>query len=188
MRQTAGVGRAAGSWRARRPRCPMAFDGSVAQALATAADTGTMPIPVTRLNHAVLFVRDAGRAAAFYARVFGVEPHAPRPARGSLGLYREPAKVVVIVTAGRAHEDRLAVELTSDLLEPEHAGVEGRRATSVADEEDGVFDTGHRDRHGASVRRRGKRLGNAAVKRHQAPRPARPPASSRSANSSRLSH
>ena len=76
-----------------------------------------MSIPVTRLNHAVLFVRDATRAAEFYGRVFGFEvvgsemggqavfmrsplatnhhdlglfsvgPDAPRPARGSVGLY-----------------------------------------------------------------------------------------------------
>src|SRR3954449_10590737 len=32
-----------------------------------------MPIPVARLNHAVLFVRDAERAAAFYTRLFGFE-------------------------------------------------------------------------------------------------------------------
>jgi catechol-2,3-dioxygenase len=74
-------------------------------------------IPVTRLNHAVLFVRDATRAAEFYGRVFGFEivgsemggqavfmrsplasnhhdlglfsvgADAPRPARGSVGLY-----------------------------------------------------------------------------------------------------
>jgi catechol-2,3-dioxygenase len=74
-------------------------------------------IPVTRLNHAVLFVRDASAAAEFYGRVFGFEvvgsemggqavfmrsplatnhhdlglfsvgPNAPRPARGSVGLY-----------------------------------------------------------------------------------------------------
>jgi catechol-2,3-dioxygenase len=74
-------------------------------------------IPVTRLNHAVLFVRDATRAAEFYGRVFGFEivgsemggqaifmrsplatnhhdlglfsvgPDAARPARGSVGLY-----------------------------------------------------------------------------------------------------
>jgi catechol-2,3-dioxygenase len=74
-------------------------------------------IPVTRLNHAVLFVRDASKAAEFYGRVFGFEivgsemggqaifmrsplatnhhdlglfsvgPDAPRPARGSVGLY-----------------------------------------------------------------------------------------------------
>ena len=76
-----------------------------------------MSIPVTRLNHAVLFVRDASAAAEFYGRVFGFEvvgsemggqavfmrsplatnhhdlglfsvgPNAPRPARGSVGLY-----------------------------------------------------------------------------------------------------
>ena len=32
-----------------------------------------MSIPVARLNHAVLFVRDAERAADFYARIFGFE-------------------------------------------------------------------------------------------------------------------
>jgi catechol-2,3-dioxygenase len=83
----------------------------------TAAQTGYMSIPVSRLNHAVLFVRDATVAAEFYGRVFGFEvvgtemggqavfmraaggdnhhdlglfsvgPGAPRPARGSVGLY-----------------------------------------------------------------------------------------------------
>jgi catechol-2,3-dioxygenase len=72
---------------------------------------------ITRLNHAVLFVRDADLAAAFYAKAFGFEElsrpqgmraafmrsptggnhhdiglfevgaQAPRPARGSVGLY-----------------------------------------------------------------------------------------------------
>ncbi len=72
---------------------------------------------MTRLNHAVLFVRDAGVAAEFYARVFGFEivaserggsaifmraghgenhhdlglfsvgPNAPKAPRGSIGLY-----------------------------------------------------------------------------------------------------
>jgi catechol-2,3-dioxygenase len=76
-----------------------------------------MPVNVTRLNHAVLFVRDVDRAAEFYRTVFGFEemerpigmraafmrspiggnhhdlglfevgPDAPRPARGSVGLY-----------------------------------------------------------------------------------------------------
>ena len=84
---------------------------------ATAAHTDPVSIPVARLNHAVLFVRDASRAAEFYGRVFGfvevgrefggqaifmraaggenhhdlglfsVGPEAPRPARGSVGLY-----------------------------------------------------------------------------------------------------
>ncbi len=74
-------------------------------------------IPVARLNHAVLFVRDAQVAADFYAGLFGFEivaneaggravfmragggenhhdlglfsvgPAAPRPLRGSTGLY-----------------------------------------------------------------------------------------------------
>jgi catechol-2,3-dioxygenase len=74
-------------------------------------------IPVARLNHAVLYVRDAQRVADFYGRVFGFEtvsaefggkavfmraaggenhhdlglftvgPDAPRPPRGSTGLY-----------------------------------------------------------------------------------------------------
>jgi catechol-2,3-dioxygenase len=74
-------------------------------------------IPVARLNHAVLFVRDAQRSAEFYGRVFGFEivstefggsavfmrasgganhhdlglfsvgPEAPRPPRGATGLY-----------------------------------------------------------------------------------------------------
>ncbi len=76
-----------------------------------------MSIPVARLNHAVLYVRDATRAAEFYQRVFGFEvveaafggravflrsaggenhhdlglfsvgPEAPRAPRGSTGLY-----------------------------------------------------------------------------------------------------
>ena len=74
-------------------------------------------MPITRLNHAVLFVRDADAAAAFYGDAFGFEElerppgmravfmrspdggnhhdlglfevgaAAPRPARGSVGLY-----------------------------------------------------------------------------------------------------
>lgn len=74
-------------------------------------------VPVARLNHAVLFVRDANASAEFYGRVFGFEvvarefggqavfmraaggenhhdlglfsvgPEAARPPRGSVGLY-----------------------------------------------------------------------------------------------------
>ena len=36
-------------------------------------DTVAVSIPVARLNHAVLFVRDAVRSAEFYGRVFGFE-------------------------------------------------------------------------------------------------------------------
>lgn len=73
-------------------------------------------IPVARLNHAVLYVRDAAASAEFYSKVFGFEvvesmggravfmragggenhhdlglfsvgPQATRPQRGSVGLY-----------------------------------------------------------------------------------------------------
>lgn len=75
-----------------------------------------MPVPVTRLNHAVLYVRDLDKAAAFYKEAFGFEEigreggrmaflraqggsnhhdlglmavgeQAPSPPRGSVGLY-----------------------------------------------------------------------------------------------------
>jgi catechol-2,3-dioxygenase len=79
--------------------------------------TEGVSIPVSRLNHAVLFVRDATSAAEFYRRLFGFEivgsemggravfmraaggdnhhdlglfsvgPDAPRAPRGSVGLY-----------------------------------------------------------------------------------------------------
>ena len=81
---------------------------------------------ITRLNHAVLFVRDAEAAADFYARTFGftrlpsppgmraafmraaetdnhhdlglfeVGPAAPRPPRGSVGLYHLAWEVATI--------------------------------------------------------------------------------------------
>ena len=92
-----------------------------------------MSIPVARLNHAVLFVRDAERSAEFYGRVFGFEvvdniagravfmraaggenhhdlglfsvgPEAPRPPRGSSGLYHlawEVPTIEDLATAAR---------------------------------------------------------------------------------------
>ena len=36
-------------------------------------------IPVQRLNHAVLYVRDAERLAAFYQETLGLKPHSVRP-------------------------------------------------------------------------------------------------------------
>ena len=85
--------------------------------LTAPVQTPAVSIPVARLNHAVLYVRDASASADFYSRVFGFEvvesafggravfmrsasgenhhdlglfsvgPDAPRPARGSVGLY-----------------------------------------------------------------------------------------------------
>jgi catechol-2,3-dioxygenase len=106
-----------------------------------------MSIPVTRLNHAVLFVRDATAAAEFYGRVFGFEivgsemggqaifmrsplatnhhdlglfsvgPDAPRPARGSVGLYHlawEVPTIEDLAAASRALEEAGALGGASD--------------------------------------------------------------------------
>ncbi len=89
-------------------------------------------IPVARLNHAVLFVRDAARSAEFYGRVFGFEvvasefggqavfmragggdnhhdlglfsvgDQAPRAPRGSVGLYHLAWEVPTIEDLARA--------------------------------------------------------------------------------------
>ena len=94
-------------------------------------------IPVARLNHAVLYVRDASAAAEFYHRVFGFEvvesafggravfmraaggsnhhdlglfsvgPDAPRPPRGSVGLYHLAWEVDTLAELSRL-ADRLA--------------------------------------------------------------------------------
>lgn len=82
-------------------------------------------IPVTRLNHAVLYVRDLDRAVRFYQTAFGFEeiareggmmaflraagssnhhdlglmavgPNAPRPPRGATGLYHLAWEVAAI--------------------------------------------------------------------------------------------
>jgi catechol-2,3-dioxygenase len=90
--------------------------------------------PVARLNHAVLYVRDAEAAAEFYGRVFGFEvvssefggqavfmraagtdnhhdlglfsvgPAAPRPPRGSTGLYHLAWEVPTIEDLATASE------------------------------------------------------------------------------------
>ncbi len=93
-----------------------------------------MSIPVARLNHAVLYVRDATRAAEFYRRVFGFEvvesafggravfmrsasgdnhhdlglfsvgPDAPRAPRGSTGLYHLAWEVPTIDDLANAQQ------------------------------------------------------------------------------------
>lgn len=104
-------------------------------------------IPVARLNHAVLYVRDAAVAAEFYARVFGFEivgnafggravfmragggenhhdlglfaigPDAPRPPRGSTGLYHlawEVPTIEDLATAARELQEAGALGGASD--------------------------------------------------------------------------
>lgn len=89
-------------------------------------------VPVQRLNHAVLYVRDAERAAAFYQEAFGFEvvaafpgatflrsplgdnhhdlglfavgPDAPGPRRGAVGLYHLAWEVPSIRDLATAHE------------------------------------------------------------------------------------
>ena len=100
----------------------------------TERQTGTVSIPVASLNHAVLYVRDAGASADFYQRVFGFEvvesafggravfmrspsggnhhdlglfsvgPDAPRPPRGSTGLYHLAWEVPTIEDLATAAE------------------------------------------------------------------------------------
>ena len=102
-----------------------------------AAHTTAMSIPVAKLNHAVLYVRDATKSADFYGRVFGFEvvesafggravfmraaagdnhhdlglfsvgPEAPRPQRGSVGLYHLAWEVRTL-GALKVYADRLA--------------------------------------------------------------------------------
>src|SRR3954462_12447296 len=91
-------------------------------------------IPVARLNHAVLYVRDADASAAFYAKVFGFEvvenmggravfmragggdnhhdlglfsvgPDAPRAPRGSTGLYHLAWEVPTIEDLATAAQE-----------------------------------------------------------------------------------
>jgi catechol-2,3-dioxygenase len=104
-------------------------------------------IPVARLNHAVLYVRDAQQAAGFYGRVFGFEvvstefggravfmraargdnhhdlglfsvgADAPRPPRGSTGLYHlawEVPTIEDLSTAAGALSEAGALSGASD--------------------------------------------------------------------------
>jgi catechol-2,3-dioxygenase len=104
-------------------------------------------IPVSRLNHAVLYVRDAGVAAEFYQRIFGFEivsdemggravfmragggenhhdlglfsvgESAPRPPRGSTGLYHlawEVPTIEDLATAARELQEAGALGGATD--------------------------------------------------------------------------
>jgi catechol-2,3-dioxygenase len=103
-------------------------------------------IPVARLNHAVLYVRDLDVAVEFYTRVFGFEivdrirdfacflraasgenhhdlglfsvgPQAPRPPRGSTGLYHlawEVPRIEDLVLAAQVLSESGALGGASD--------------------------------------------------------------------------
>ena len=73
-RATAAPGSRAGSSSARRRRRPRSAGvDDRGRHAAASAQTTAVSIPVARLNHAVLYVRDATAAAEFYGRVFGFE-------------------------------------------------------------------------------------------------------------------
>jgi catechol-2,3-dioxygenase len=113
----------------------------------TGVHTTTVSILVARLNHAVLYVREATKAAEFYGRVFGFEvvesafggravfmraangenhhdlglfsvgPDAPRPVRGSVGLYHlawEVPTIEDLAEAARILSDERALGGASD--------------------------------------------------------------------------
>ncbi len=96
------------------------------------------PIPVSRLNHAVLYVRDVERSVAFYREAFGFEeigreggrmaflraagsanhhdlglfsvgPEAPKPVQGSTGLYHLAWEVPTIADLAAARMTLVAL-------------------------------------------------------------------------------
>jgi catechol-2,3-dioxygenase len=73
-----------------------------------------MPIAVTRLNHAVLFVRDVDRAAAFYHDVFGFE-EMERPAGMRAAFMRSPI--------GGNHHDLGLFEVGASAAKPPRGSV-----------------------------------------------------------------
>ena len=59
-----------------------------------------MSIPVARLNHAVLFVRDVARSVAFYQGLFGWEAEQdPRPEAGGYTMFSLNGKHVAAGSA-----------------------------------------------------------------------------------------
>ena len=73
-----------------------------------------MPIPITRLNHAVLFVRDVDRAAAFYRDVFGFE-EMERPPGMRAAFMRSPI--------GGNHHDLGLFEVGANAVKPPRGSV-----------------------------------------------------------------
>ncbi len=70
--------------------------------------SGRAPIPVARLNHAVLYVRDLDRSVAFYRRAFGFEE-----------IAREQGRMAFLRAAGsRNHHDLGLLEVGPDAASP----------------------------------------------------------------------
>lgn len=73
-----------------------------------------MPVNVSRLNHAVLFVRDVNRAAAFYRDVFGFE-EMERPPSMRAAFMRSPI--------GGNHHDLGLFEVGSNAVKPPRGSI-----------------------------------------------------------------
>jgi catechol-2,3-dioxygenase len=73
-----------------------------------------LPIPITRLNHAVLFVRDVDRAASFYREVFGFE-EMERPPGMRAAFMRSPI--------GGNHHDLGLFEVGANAVKPPRGSV-----------------------------------------------------------------
>ncbi len=70
--------------------------------------SGRAPIPVARLNHAVLYVRDLDRSVEFYRRAFGFEE-----------IAREQGRMAFLRAAGsRNHHDLGLLEVGPDAASP----------------------------------------------------------------------
>ena len=78
----------------------------------------TIPVPVTRVNHLVLKVRDIDRSVAFYSDVFGMTEAVPR--------YDGPQSVKMAflrVADGANHHDLGLLEVGSDAPSPPDGAV-----------------------------------------------------------------
>jgi catechol-2,3-dioxygenase len=69
-------------------------------------------MPITRLNHAVLYVRDARRSAAFYTEVLGLE------VRHEIG----PGKAIFLGSPGSANDHDLGLFSVGDQVSGSQAG------------------------------------------------------------------
>ena len=99
-----------------------------------ASHNAEMSIPVSRLNHAVLFVRDAERAADFYQKVFGFEIVANEVGgqRSSCARQRRQSprpRALLGRAAGAARAARVGRALPPRLGGPDDRGPRGRGAT-----------------------------------------------------------
>ncbi|MCH7998046.1 MAG: VOC family protein [Chloroflexi bacterium] len=71
-------------------------------------DESSQPIPIVRLNHAVLYVRELDRAVAFYEKAFGLQEFA-----------REGGRMAFLRAAGSTnHHDLGLLEVGSNAQQP----------------------------------------------------------------------